>query len=149
MRLLIFRASDRKSLAKSQVEVLETVWNDQLKTESPSLAKAIYQANKACFLWGLFWMTIIQSGRLALPFAVREIIAWIVNEKKDNSVYIYVGLLAFLTIFNGFGVSILFEYLETTSHRIRVQVNTLIYKKVLRLSLLGRDQNYRKMHKFS
>ena len=146
---MIIGASEQKSLAKSQVEVLEPVWNDQLKTKSPSLAKAIYQANKARLLWGLFWMTIIQSGRLALPFAVREIISWIVNEKKDNSVYIYVGLLAFLAFFNGFGVSILFEYLETTSHRIRVQVNTLIYKKVLRLSLLGRDQNYRKMHKFS
>ena len=126
-------------MAKSQVEVLETEWNDQLKTESPSLAKAVYQANKARLLWGLFWMTILQSGRLALPFAVREVIAWIVSEKKDNSVYIYVGLIAFLAFFNGFGVSKLFEYLETTSHRIRVQLNTLVYKKVLRLSLLGWD----------
>ena len=84
-------------------------------------------------------MMVLQTARLALPFVVREIIAWIVNEKTDNSVYVYIGLLAFLALFFGFGWSILFEYQEITSHRIRLQVNTLIYKKVLRLSLSGQD----------
>ena len=138
---LIISPLDRKSLAKSQVEILETVWDDQLKTESPSLAKAIYQANRTRLLLSLLYMMLIHFGRLALPFVVREIIAWIVSEKKDNSVYIYVGVLAFLAIYNAFGWSILFEYQEITSHRIRLQVNTLIYKKVLRLSLSVQDHN--------
>ena len=136
---LIIWALDRESLAKSQVEILESVWKDQLKTESPSLAKAIYQANRTRLLWSVFWMMVLQTARLALPFVVREIIAWIVSEKTDNSVYVYIGLLAFLALFFGFGWSILFEYQEITSHRIRLQVNTLIYKKVLRLSLSGQD----------
>ena len=131
-------------MAKSQVQVLESVWNDQLKTESPSLAKAIYHANRTRLLLGLLYMIFIQIGRLALPFFVREIISWIVSERKDNSVYIYVGVLAFLALCNAFGWSVLFEYQEITSHRIRLQVNTLIYKKVLRLSLSGQDHTEKK-----
>ena len=47
-------------------------------------------------------------------------------------------LLMFADLFQN--LSITFEYAETYSHTIRLQVNTLIYKKVLRLSLQGLSQ---------
>lgn len=45
-----------------------------------------------------------------------------------------------LLLFSGCNLSITYEYAEIYSHTIRLQVNTLIYKKVLRLSLQGLSQ---------
>ena len=76
--------SDPKSLAKTQVAVLEKCWNEQVKTERPSLARAIFKANWVPLLNGVFWYGFILVSRLALPFIVQEIIGWILSEEKSN-----------------------------------------------------------------
>ena len=65
---------------------------------------------------------------------------YIGDVKTDNSVYLYVGFLSLLTLVNGVFESIVMENIEMCGHQVRLQVVTLVYKKMLRLSPKGLSQ---------
>ena len=127
--------------AEKQITRLDKEWKLEFTKEDPSLSRAVFNANKrfilpCCFLH-LCLMTI---SRLVPAFINQQILEWLVLGKTDNSVYIWVGLLALATCSRAFFWSYSFEFIEILSHRLRVQLNTLVYQKILRLSLNGFNQ---------
>ena len=75
-------------LASSQVEILEEYWNEELKKETPSLARAIIKANKVQIIISIFWILSNITCKVVLPFVVREIIKWMVSGQDDNTVMV-------------------------------------------------------------
>ena len=119
---------------------IEAEWAKELIKDKPNLSRAIFRANKGYILPVLIIHLFILSSRVAIAFITQPLLEWLVLGKGDNSVYIYVGLLALLTIVRSTITPVLVEYEQVISHQNRVQLNTMLYKKILKLSLDGYNQ---------
>ena len=142
-RPLVFRdfwELDDSDRAVNQIDRLEKEWKVELTKENPSLSKAVFRANKWHILPCCFIQIYLLSTRLVVAFITQPLLEWLVLGRTDNSVYIWVGLLALATCSRTFFLHYLLEFEEIVSHRMRVQLNTLVYQKILRLSLNGYNQ---------
>ena len=124
---------------KNSIQI-EAEWTIELIKDKPNLSRAIFRANKGYILPVLLIHLFILSSRVAIAFITQPLLEWLVLGKEDNSVYIYVCLLALLTIVRSTITPVLVEYEQVISHQNRVQLNTMLYKKILKLSLDGYNQ---------
>ena len=128
-------------LAANLSKRLEAEWEKEQRNQGePSLSRAVLRANGKELWTTAIVALILMIPRTVAPFITAEILKWFISGDNDNSVYIYVGLLSLAFVVNGLGWSRLKEAQFVIGHNIRVQLNTLIYKKILRLSPHGFKQ---------
>ena len=102
--------------------------------------RAVLRANKAVILKSGFLSLFCLVTRFVMPFITNELLRWFQLDDTDNSVYIYVTLLALASGLHSSILPRILEFQTTIGHGIRVQLNTLLYKKILRLSSDGTNK---------
>ena len=102
------------------------------------------KANKSVVLYHAAFQTLLLLFRLALPIVLGYFIDWFGDKEsvplmydRDMDGYLWAGIYTFLTLCYGFFPASYFHTTMVQGNTMRLQVCTILYKKVLKLNSEG------------
>ena len=145
-------------------KAVEKAWNNELKTKSPSIGRAFFNANKHWILQIIVYQCSMFLLQFSVPIVMGYFIDWFSDPQNDElpkivnfdvDGYIWAALFSFLSFLCAFqhypfyqyqqvkgsnSLKLFYPRLFKLGHQMRVQACYLLHKKILKISESGSSE---------